>query len=159
MESGVLALSSEEKCFFSAGLRQKILFFTQSGVSISVLRVPEEKLAVHNFWGWVLSGGSVSKLAQYTKKFWWIVEMRLKGLLYLYLSLLRTFSHYFPCLYFFNTWKGCSFKTRLQDLCNKEAGRGRRGCQSAMQKLFLHQRAQKRSMRMELVIQSYLTPF
>ena len=29
---------------------------------MSVLRVPEEKLAVHNFWGWVLSGGSVPSL-------------------------------------------------------------------------------------------------
>ena len=51
LESGVLALGSEEKCFFSAGRRQKILFFSQSGPSISVLRVPEEKLAVHNFLG------------------------------------------------------------------------------------------------------------
>ena len=51
LESGVLALGSEEKCFFSAGCRQKILFFSQSGPSISVLRVPEEKLAVHNFLG------------------------------------------------------------------------------------------------------------
>ena len=51
LESGVLALGSEEKCFFSAGCRQKILFFSQSGLSISVLRVPEEKLAVHNFLG------------------------------------------------------------------------------------------------------------
>ena len=59
--------------------------------------------------------------------------MRLKRLLYLNLSLLRAFSHYSPCLSFFITWKGCSFKTRLQDLCNKEAGRGRRGCQSALQ--------------------------
>ena len=42
---------SEEKCFFSAGRCQKILFFSQSGLSISVLRVPEEKLAVHNFLG------------------------------------------------------------------------------------------------------------
>ena len=31
--------------------RQKILFFSQSGLSISVLRVPEEKLAVHTFLG------------------------------------------------------------------------------------------------------------
>ena len=46
---GVLALGSEEKC--SAGRRQKILFFSQSGPSISVIRVPEEKLAVHNFLG------------------------------------------------------------------------------------------------------------
>ena len=28
---------------------------------LSVLKVPEEKLAVHNFWGWVLSGGSVAE--------------------------------------------------------------------------------------------------
>ena len=49
MESGVLAFGSEEKCFFSAGRRQNILFFSLSGLFISVLRVPEEKLAVHNF--------------------------------------------------------------------------------------------------------------
>ena len=38
---GVLALGSEEKCFFSAGRRQNFLFFSQSGLSKSVLRVPE----------------------------------------------------------------------------------------------------------------------
>ena len=31
---------------------------------MSVLRVPEEKLAVHNFWGWALSGGGVSNVGQ-----------------------------------------------------------------------------------------------
>ena len=60
--SGVLALGSEEKCFFSTGRRQNILFFSLSGLFISVLRVPEEKLAVHNFWGWALSGGGVFTL-------------------------------------------------------------------------------------------------
>ena len=40
----------------SAGCRQNILFFSLSGLLISVLRVPEEKLAVHNFWGWALFG-------------------------------------------------------------------------------------------------------
>ena len=33
----------------SAGRRQNILFFSMSGKFISVLRVPEEKLAVHIF--------------------------------------------------------------------------------------------------------------
>ena len=33
----------------SAGCRQNILFFSRSGLFLSVLRVPEEKMAVHNY--------------------------------------------------------------------------------------------------------------
>ena len=76
MESGVLALSSEEKCFFSAGARQKKLFFSLSSLFISVLRVPEEKLAVHNFWGWVLSGGSVSDDTYKQRSMWFQLYQR-----------------------------------------------------------------------------------
>ena len=46
---------------FSKRARQNFLIFSLSSLFISVLKVPEEKLAVHNFWGWVLSGGSVSR--------------------------------------------------------------------------------------------------
>ena len=34
---------------FSQGARQEILIFSLSSLFISVLKVPEEKLAVHNF--------------------------------------------------------------------------------------------------------------
>ena len=53
-----------EKVFFSTGCRQNILFF-----NLSVLRVPEEKFAVHNFLGWALSGGTVPECRQFW--FWW----------------------------------------------------------------------------------------
>ena len=54
----------ERKCHFWLFLgtfphSRFVLFFSLSGLFISVLRVPEEKLAVHNFWGWALSGGGV----------------------------------------------------------------------------------------------------
>ena len=37
-----------------------VFSLSTSSLFISVLRVPEEKLAVDNFWGWALSGGGVS---------------------------------------------------------------------------------------------------
>ena len=53
MEIGAKMATQREKFQkypeFSAGRRQNILFFSLSGLFISVLRVPEEKLAVHNF--------------------------------------------------------------------------------------------------------------
>jgi len=42
-------LSREKKGFFSQGARQKNLFLSLGSLFISVLRVPEEKLAVRNF--------------------------------------------------------------------------------------------------------------
>ena len=55
---------------FSPGSRQKILFFSLSSLLISVLKVPEEKLAVGNFWSWVLSGGSVTGSPLHFKSKW-----------------------------------------------------------------------------------------
>ena len=53
-------LRREKKGFYSKRGRQRILFFSLSGLFLCVLRIPEEKLAVHNFWGWVLSGGAAA---------------------------------------------------------------------------------------------------
>ena len=48
-----------QKSVFSKRARQKILFLAWVVYLYCVLRVPEEKLAVHNFLGWVLSEGIV----------------------------------------------------------------------------------------------------
>ena len=42
-------MGKNQNANFSQGARQKILIFSLSSLFISVLKVPEEKLAVHNF--------------------------------------------------------------------------------------------------------------
>ena len=62
---------------FSKRARQNFLIFSLSSLFISVLKVPEEKLAVHNFWGWVLWGKCVPcgtgrpPLIEYIKGYIW----------------------------------------------------------------------------------------
>ena len=50
---------SENTLKSQQGVDKIFCLFSLSGLLISVLRVPEEKLAVHNFLGWALSGGGV----------------------------------------------------------------------------------------------------
>ena len=42
-------MGKNQNGIFSQGARQKILIFSLSSLFIGVLKVPEEKLAVHNF--------------------------------------------------------------------------------------------------------------
>ena len=44
-------MGKNQNGIFSQGARQNFLIFSLSSLFISVLRVPDEKLAVHNFLG------------------------------------------------------------------------------------------------------------
>ena len=65
-------MGKNQNGIFSQGARQEILIFSLSSLFKGVLKVPEEKLAVHNFWSWVLSGGSVAIVVYFLNSARWL---------------------------------------------------------------------------------------